>query len=342
MANVQKAVVIVAGQTGVGKSTLVNAVLGIDDAKTGFGQPVTKECREFSVPEKPITLVDTRGLELSDFQATIDALEREILRRKRLPPAQWVHLAWVCVSERSARVQSGDTKLVKMLNQHGVPTIVVVTKALNDPGFTRIVANETGCRDVVRVRAIKERVDEGSRTLSTIGLEALVERSCQIMPESVAKAFEDAQVVNLSRKLRVAEQVVRGAAAAAAAAAAAPLPAPAAVVLVPIQLAMFGGITAAFGLNVSKATLSSTLGSVIGSTIATVAGRMIVGQISKFVPIVGTIAGGLVNAAVASTLTYSIGRAFIEVLRAAKWTGDTEGDWNAIRDALLRQLKKDP
>ena len=39
--------IIIAGITGAGKSTLINAVFGKDFAETGKGRPVTQEIREY-------------------------------------------------------------------------------------------------------------------------------------------------------------------------------------------------------------------------------------------------------------------------------------------------------
>ncbi|WYX20332.1 GTPase [Achromobacter xylosoxidans] len=45
--------ILVAGKTGVGKSTLINAVFRGELAKTGAGKPVTQTTQEFSRPGHP-------------------------------------------------------------------------------------------------------------------------------------------------------------------------------------------------------------------------------------------------------------------------------------------------
>ncbi len=58
--------VLVAGPTGVGKSTLVNAILRRPVARTGKGRPVTEDIEAWSVPGVPVTVYDTPGLELDE------------------------------------------------------------------------------------------------------------------------------------------------------------------------------------------------------------------------------------------------------------------------------------
>jgi len=56
--------ILLAGKTGVGKSTLINNVFRERMAETGIGKPVTKHLRRIAKEGMPIVLYDTRGLEL--------------------------------------------------------------------------------------------------------------------------------------------------------------------------------------------------------------------------------------------------------------------------------------
>ena len=71
--------ILVAGKTGVGKSTLINAVFRGDLAKTGAGKPVTQTTQEFSRPGHPLTIIDTRGLEVGDYARSRQQLADLIL-----------------------------------------------------------------------------------------------------------------------------------------------------------------------------------------------------------------------------------------------------------------------
>ena len=52
------------GKTGVGKSTLINAIFGEEVARTGIGEPVTKGSHLYVDKIGHLGIVDTQGLEV--------------------------------------------------------------------------------------------------------------------------------------------------------------------------------------------------------------------------------------------------------------------------------------
>ena len=57
--------VLVAGKTGSGKSTLINALFRENLATTGAGLPITQQLVRITKEGVPLTLYDTKGLELT-------------------------------------------------------------------------------------------------------------------------------------------------------------------------------------------------------------------------------------------------------------------------------------
>lgn len=64
MKNLKKLNIVVLGKSGVGKSTLVNAVFGFDIAETGIGRPVTNHMKKYTKKDFPMAIYDTKGFEL--------------------------------------------------------------------------------------------------------------------------------------------------------------------------------------------------------------------------------------------------------------------------------------
>ena len=235
-----------------------------------------------------------------------------------------IHVAWVCLSEDGRRVEKAEIELHRQLAQY-MPVLGVITKARSDQGFRAEVQGLlTEAANVVRVRALSERFDGSTEILRPMGLEELVEATAEIIPEAAQRAFAAAQKASLDLKRKAAHKVVVGAAAAATAAGAIPIPFSDAALLVPIQVGMLAGISVTFGVELSKGLVTTLIASMAGTTGATFAGRAIVSNLLKFVPGVGSVAGGAISAATAATLTTALGESYIAVL--AKLSKDAGGE----------------
>ena len=333
--------VLIAGRTGVGKSTLINSIFHGRLAATGQGEPVTKTTRLISKAGVPLAIWDTRGLELLDFEETLGELMQLVEMRTKEPKAQdHIHVAWLCLDENGRRVEAAETKLCRALAQQ-MPVLGVITKARRDDGFRAGVQRLLPeAKNVVRVRAITEQFDDPSLSLPPMGLSDLVESTAEVLPEGIQRAFAAAQMVSLRQKELQAYGVVAGAAASAAAAGAVPIPFADAVILVPIQISMLAGISVVFGLDTSRAFLSVLLATATGATGTTLAGRAIVANLLKFVPGGGTIVGGTVSAVTATALTTVLGKIYIASLVAAfTRTGGQMPEIDAVKREFTERVK---
>ncbi len=88
--------IVIAGKTGVGKSTLINAVFQGNLAETGDGRPVTPATREIKKDGIPLSIFDTRGLEVSEYQNTVQDLEKLIQdkRKAKIPTSIFISLGY--------------------------------------------------------------------------------------------------------------------------------------------------------------------------------------------------------------------------------------------------------
>ena len=77
---------------------------------------------------------------------------------------------------------------------------------------------------------------------------------------------------------------------------------------------MIAGITVIFGLDISKSFLTSFVSTTIGSAGATVLGKTIVSNLLKFIPGVGTVAGGMISGTTAGLITTALGGSYIKIM----------------------------
>ena len=306
--------ILIAGRTGSGKSTLINAFFQHNLAETGQGRPVTPNTREIRKDGVPISILDTRGLEIADFKSTFTDLEKAIQERySDLDSNKHVHVAWLCIQEDGRRVENAEIDLHNMLSRH-VPVITVITKARNDSGFSaEVLKLLPNSKSVVRVCAIPETLDEG-HVLKPMGLENLVEITSEVIPEGKRMALSAAQKVSVQYKKMMSLKIVAEAASVAAVIGVTPIPFSDVAILAPIQVGMIAKITSTFGVELSTGILSTLLTSAIGVTGASLDGGVIMGSIIKMFPGAGTIVGGAICAATASTLTVALGETYIAVL----------------------------
>ena len=304
--------ILIAGKTGSGKTTLVNAVFGAKVGETGVGGPVTQEIIWHEPPGLPIRLCDTRGLEVAAFEETLAAIEQEIKRAASSGRIEdRLHLAWLCIAEPSARIEEAEQRLAQLCHQHGIPVIVVITKAFGSTEFVdaaeRLIPEAKAVIPVMAEALIRP-------PFPAHGLMELVAATERLLPQAVENAFVAAQQVDLSAKRTRAITVARAAAAAAATAALAPIPGVGTAAVLAINAGMIAGIAAAMGVALNRAALLPLGASLAGGLAASAGGRMLLAESLKFVPGVGWVIGAAIESSIAAAMTYGLGIGFTEFL----------------------------
>ncbi|MNG01328.1 hypothetical protein D3C84_843020 [compost metagenome] len=67
-------------------------------AKTGSGTPVTQQIEEITKEGHPITIIDSKGLELKDYATILKDLESFLeLRAGHHDENKHIHAAWICI-----------------------------------------------------------------------------------------------------------------------------------------------------------------------------------------------------------------------------------------------------
>lgn len=338
--NLKRANILVAGKTGVGKSTLINSIFRHEVAATGSGQPVTQDIREFKDPKGklPFSIFDTPGLELARYKERMLQVSNFVISKKSdMDACNHIHCTWICISEDSCRVETAEQQLCKDLSRY-MPVIIVITKSRSCGDFelkVRELLPEAKC--VLRVRAMVERIQTspGYIELPILGLDDLVKITTEHIPEGHKTAFVAAQKVVMDSKVSNAMKCVAVAASAAFVIGAIPMNFADAIMLIPIHAGMIAGITVCFGPNLERGVFSALAATCVAAAVGTLAGRAVTRGVLAVVPGAGVLIGSLICGSTASALTTAIGGAYIAIL--VKFYTDNP-DGTPTQEYLLREL----
>lgn len=215
--------IIVAGKTGVGKSTLLNAIFKEEVAATDIGHPVTKSSKKYESESIPIRIWDTVGFELDEtgnqHKKVITDI-RNIIADKNAndDPFDKIHCIWYCVNAEAKRFELIESKFVTDLYRIGIPFVIVMTqcfsKKQNDKFqlFIEEQLKKTGgeCIPVIQLLALEKEIefDDEVKIVPARGLKELVDFTVNNMPKYLKNSFIAAQKVDQDCKRKASAEVI--------------------------------------------------------------------------------------------------------------------------------------
>lgn len=313
------------GKTGSGKSSLVRLLTGSDEIALGPGfLPTTRQTDLYSFPDPDMPIMhflDTRGLgeagydaaaDIADLQQRADAMivthrlldfaAEPVLHPLRTirksAPQRPVLLAITCLHEAYPQQQHPPYPFTDSLTPPGLVEEVARALAAQRKAFDELVDG------IVPVDIT--RPAEGFAP-SDYGGDQLIDRLTDMLPSAYRYSLRSMSTVRANLKdlhERAAIPYIHGSATLAATAALSPVPWVDIPVVAGIQTSMVYAIARVYH---QQGSIQKVLEMLTAAGIG-FAARLGVRELLKFVPFVGTVAGGILGAAMAYSYTYAIGR----------------------------------
>lgn len=345
--------ILLIGATGVGKSSLINGLFGQEVAKAGVGKSLTQHLEKYVDEEKGLILWDTKGIEEDDkgYKNTMESLKKEMEDSfKTQDEKKMIDVAYLCVKETSGRVL--ERELLSFAKKWNIPTIVVFTNTQEKAGdafvkdFQKVSNEEWGFGGFIKAYARVNSVAYSFRGMEVPveGLKELVDetKKCLIdAKKNKENHFLLIQKANIQARKQAmidkSKTIIHLASGVAGAAGLIPIPFSDALAIAPIQAGMIYKMNNAFGVKMKDSVVASLITGLLGVTAVVQVGRTLVNGFLKFIPVVGSVAGG----ATAVAITEGIGFAYLKALK--KCFNDETGEvklpaMDTIKSLFLRRV----
>ncbi|WP_051198304.1 GTPase [Bifidobacterium sp. AGR2158] len=342
--------VLVLGNSGVGKSTLINAVIGDDVAKTSFGTSgTTKELSIYESPSVPFRVIDSIGFEPSPIAAlravhAVRAWSRASAKEGNENTR--INVIWFCVDGTAAKLFRETIRnlanAVRMWKS--VPIVAAVTKSYSQPDRERNVAMVReafhGTRIEYNLRAIvpvvaQTYVINDTAFAAPEGVADLIDATMEAMPDGLRGGAHDLQQFKLTRKRMLAQGLIGACVAAGATVGAVPIPIADTLVLSPLELAELNGLARLYGIDKDE-DAKQFLDSIVQVGTASVIAHSAISAI-KAIPGLN-LAASVVNAIVAASIIAALGEGAVAAFEQVYTGRRSMRDLGWVRQLMEEQF----
>ena len=197
------------GKSGVGKTTLINKILGVN-APTGEGSFITTQTTPYQSKSMPfLRLVDTRGIELSvNFGAA--ELQNEAMRfiTEQIQTNNYnnfVHCIWYCITtKRFEKVEVDILNRIRSIYQgNKIPIIIVYTQSVDKKAITKMkqyILGQIQCNDFVEILA-EDIIGFGNNVIKSFGIDKLISKTLIRCKEALNGDMRSVMTTQISKRI---------------------------------------------------------------------------------------------------------------------------------------------